>query len=242
MATTGMPSFACGGGLGSDEKQQAEQPQKEYLSLKIDSPWELIPFIGRELSTLDIPQEAIKYIGKAPFLVYYDTSFLGNPCQSVTMSFRNEYSTKTDYVKSVSIYGKSVDFRKCKEYLDTELGECYDCGITPYAAVNGGAVTYYTYYKNGLCYKLSQGSAQSFYSLNISKGEPKGKPNRQLPVFGVGPGMNLMNSMVPTNAFQSAPKTQPVDNVDNREAWTCSSCGHTANKGKFCTECGSIRK
>lgn len=239
MTTTGMPSFACGG-FGSDATQQrVEQPQKEYHRLKVDSPLELIPLIGRDLKTLDIPQEAIEYIGKAPFLVYYDTSFLGNPCQSVTMSFRNEYSTKTDYVKSVSIYGKSVDFRKCKEYLDTELGECYDCGITPYAAVNGGAVTYYTYYKNGLCYKLSQGSAQSFYSLNISKGEPKGKPNRQLPVFEIGAGMNLMNSMVPTNTLQSASKTQPAD---NREAWICSSCGHTANKGKFCTECGSIRK
>lgn len=233
----GIPSWANGGNIDNGNTQsRVEQNKQEYLRLKIDNAMDLIPMLGKDLQTLDIPKEAIKYIGAHPFAVYYDSCFMEFPCKNVLLAFNNDLHTKIDSVQSISISCNKPDFRTCKEYLDKQIGECYYSGTEPYVAVNGGAVTYFTYYKEGIKYHLSSASARDYYSLVISKGEPKGAPNRQftgLATFSDATfGMNM--------SYGFALKV-PAAPVDNRETWTCEACGHIS-KGKFCGECGTPRK
>ncbi len=230
---TNFPNCVFGSGLSTDSSQNKVTPTKEYLRLKIADPMELVAFLGKDIKTLDIPKEAIKYIGSHPFLVYYDSTFLGAPCQNVILAFRNDYNTKTDYVIDFTIYCTEPNIRQCKEYLDKEIGECYSCGTEPYAAVNGGAVTYYTYYKDGICYHLSSGSANSYYTLRVSKQEPQGPPRRNLSIFQPVNG----NAFIPTMTGFNTPSPKQQPKPDTREEWRCEACGHIS-RGKFCGECG----
>lgn len=230
--------FGCGND-GTTEKsttQQAQKAEKQYVHLKVDNALDLIAFLGKDIKALNIPEEAIEYIGARPFTVYYDTSFLGQPCDNVMLGFTNDYATKTDKVNNVYITIKNPKFWDCKAYLDKQLGECHDCGTTPYAFVNGGALTYFTYYKDGIKYHLSMGSANIFYRLVLSLGVPKNPPNRQS-IGLVEPagfmGVGMMSSFNRANAAVN-------NNNNNKETWVCSSCG-SKSVGKFCGECGTKR-
>ncbi len=228
----GFPSFSFGGNNNSIEESTKPQTQKNYVHLQIDNALDLIPLLGKDIKTLNIPEEAIEYIGARPFTVYYDTSFLGQPCDNVMLGFTNDYATKTDKVKNVYITSKNTKFWDCKAYLDKQLGECHDCGTMPYVAVNGGALTYFTYYKDGIKYYLSMGSANKFYRLELSLGVPKNPPNRQNlglaePVGFMGVGM-----------MSSFNRAATVNNINNKETWVCSNCG-SKSVGKFCGECGT---
>lgn len=217
--------------------------QKEYVHLKVDDALDLIAFLGKDIKELNIPEEAIEYIGAHPFTVYYDTSFLGETCDIVTLGFTNDYDSKTDKANSVNIICKNTKFLDCKAYFDSHLGECHNSGTTPYAAVNGGAQIYFTYYKDGVKYHLSMGSANNYYKLELSLGEPKNPP-----VHGnigmvnqagfIGNGMNFgmgfgMNSGMVSGVNPAA----PAPAANNKEAWICPECGRK-NFGKFCEGCG----
>ena len=211
---------------------------QEYLRLKINNALDLLPLIGKEIKELDIPEEAIQYIGDHPFAVNYEGDFMGFPCAEILMAFSYDFTTQVNSVTSISISCRQPSFTECKAHLDAELGDCYYSGTTPYAAVNGGAVTYFIYYKDGYKYHLSMASARSYYSLHIKREKPKGAPQRLSTSLCMGIGIGMVNLMQQN-------QTVPVNNVvpiavDNREAWFCSACG-AKNKGKFCTECGTPR-
>lgn len=225
--TMGIPSLVCGGSVENDQGNTGQE-RKQNLHLKTDNALDLLPLLGKNLKNLNIPQEAIEYIGSSPFLVYYDTNFLGAPCMSATLSFRHDFDTKADYVNDITLSLKEPNFNICRDYLNQELGLCHSCGSLPYAAVNGGAVTYYTYYKDGRKYHLSMASARNYYSLQISLGEPKGAPSRQFT------GLALLANNDMTNNLNAAAPTA------NKDTWFCTECGR-ANKGKFCGECGTPR-
>lgn len=233
---TGVPPVINGGGVVG--QPQEAKPQKEYLRLKINNALDLLPLIGKEIKELDIPEEAIEYIGDHPFAVNYEGDFMGFPCEGILMAFSYDFTTQINSVTSITISCRQPTFMDCKAYLEKELGECYYSGSTPYAAVNGGMVTYFTYYKDGYKYHLYGASARSYYSIQITREEPKGAPQRQSTDICMGIGMGMLNVMQQIN-------TAPVSNtatvaVDNRETWFCSACG-AKNKGKFCTECGTPR-
>ena len=80
---------------------------------------------------------------------------------------------------SFSISDDTANFMKCKDYLDAKLGEHHTSDATPFAAVNGGSVHYFIYYKDGYKYNLSHGSALQYFTLEISQGEPHGAPSRK---------------------------------------------------------------
>ncbi len=230
----GLPSWACGGGTSSEEKPEKIEQQKEYLHLKVDNAFDLMTLIGKDIKSLAIPEDAIEYIGAYPFAVNYDGNFLGYPCTNIFMAFSNDYATKIDSVKSITISFMQPTFMDCKAYLDKELGECYYSGTMPYVAVNGGAVTYFTYFKDGYKYHLKMASARSYCTLEVTKDEPKGAPRHE------GIGMMPFQSFVPPKP--AAPVSKPVATVDNREVWACVECGYPSNRGKFCGECGKPRK
>lgn len=233
--TMGLPSFCCGGPSASAETSQKVEAQKEYLRLKTEDAMELLPFIGKDIKTLAIPEEAIKYIGAHPFTVYYDGQFLNYPCTSILMHFSYDYETKVDRVESITISCKQPGFMQCKAYLDEQLGECYYSDTTPYAAVNGGAVTSFIYYKDGYKYHLSNASARNYYTLVLKKEEPKGAP------YHGNIGIVMLDSI--SMPFKvPAPVSKPAVAVDTREVWACEACGYPTNKGKFCGECGTPRK
>lgn len=211
----------------------AEDNKNEYIRLKVDDALELMALIGKNINEVNIPQEAIKYLGEYPFAVYYDTTFRGKSCSTVTLYFNTDYLKKTSTIKGFTICSTNKDFPQCKEYLDNQLGECHTCGMTPYVASNGGAVTYYIYYKDGYCYHLSSASAKNYYSLDIKRGEPQGQPNRQ-PM-----GLGLLSPLL-VNKSQPTPTPNPTP--ASGEVWTCPSCGCSTNKGKFCGECGRLRQ
>lgn len=231
----GLPSFVCGSGVTSEEtSQKVSQGQGEQLRLKTDNALDLKSYIGKDFNSLNIPVEAVKYIGAHPFTVYYEGSFLGYPCTSIVMGINYDYKTKIDTVKSITISCKQPNFMECKAYLDEQLGECYYSGSAPYAAVNGGAVIYFTYFKDGYKHHLQMASERNYYTLDISMDEPKGAPRHE------STGMVTMQNFVPLTPL--APVCQPVAPVNNQETWACDECGFSTNKGKFCVECGKPRK
>ncbi len=241
----GFPSFGFGGEINAPEgkaTQRVQEAPKEYVHLQTDNALDLIAFLGKDIKSLSIPEEAIKYVGTHPFAVYYDTSFLGQPCDNVMLGFTSDYATKTDKVNTVYITCKNPKFWDCKAYLDSQLGECHDCGTMPYVAVNGGALTYFTYYKDGVKYYLSMGSANKFYRLELSLGAPKNPPNRQSlglvdQTGGMGFGMMFNNKIAaPVAAPVATPIAAPA--ASNRESWFCPNCGRKGF-GKFCEECGT---
>lgn len=243
----GFPSFGFGGesnAVDGKVTQQAQATPKQYVHMKVENALDLIAFLGKDLKDLNIPQEAIEYIGAHPFTVYYDTSFLGEPCDNVMLGFTNDYATKTDKVKNVYITCKKPTFWECKAYLDSQFGECHDCGTMPYVAVNGGALTYLTYYKDGVKYYLSMGSANKFYRLELSLENPKNPPNRQslglvatsgmVGSFGMGAPSGFFGTGMASNTSVNTP-AQPVE---NKPSWFCPNCGRK-NFWKFCEDCGT---
>lgn len=244
--SNGMLQPHWGEGAERTDKKSLDQigaAQQEYLHLQVSDALKLMKLLGKAFKELDIPKEAIEMLGLRPFAVYYDTTFMGVPCECAMLAFEHDIPNKIDKVSRIYLTLKEPGFFKCKEYLDQQLGEWHECGMTPYAVVNGGAVTYFVYYKDGYCYRLSMGSAQHHYDLQISKGEPKGKPNRMATSLNIMPGM-VMEGMsmpkgmaMPTGMAMAAPKA-----ADNRPLWTCTFCGYKQNKGKFCTECGRPRE
>ena len=232
----GLSSDVCGGGVTTSNQTQTTT-QSEYLHLKADTAFDLILLLGKDFKTLNIPEEAIEYIGSHPFTVYYDTTFMDKPVSGASLAVSYDYPTKVDLVKKIYLTIKEPQFMQAKNFLDSKLGECYYSGTEPYVAVNGGAVTHFTYYKEGLKYHLSMGSANSYYSLGISQDEPKGAPNRQSTGLGL---LDLVNNNSSGNGMASMPTMTPPFSAPSlaSEFWICDECGFTKNKGKFCVECG----
>lgn len=243
----GSPAFGFGeesNAVDGKVTQQAQATTKQYVHMKVENALDLIAFLGKDIKDLNIPQEAIEYIGALPFTVYYDAYFLGQPCANVSLGFSYDYATKINKAKDAYITLKTPDFMACKAYLDSLLGECHDCGTLPYAAVNGGAQTYFTYYKDGVKYHLTMGSANSFYRLQLSLGNPKNPPNRQsiglvatsgmVGSFGMGAPSGFFGTGMASNTSVNTP-AQPVE---NKQSWFCPNCGRK-NFWKFCEDCGT---
>jgi len=233
---TDIPICACGGPISNNQSTMT-QPKAEYLHLKVDDAFSLLPMIGKDIKELDIPKEAIKYLGSSPFMVYYDTTFMGQPVSSASLSFITDYQNNAYLVNKAYITITKPNFNQAITFLESKFGECYYSDILPYVAVNGGAVTYYTYFKDGYRYHLSIGSAHKYYTLEISKAEPTTPPNRRANGFGAFPQGISMSPL--SNRMNMTPPT-PTPN-ENVEYWNCTNCGAMKNKGKFCTECGTKR-
>lgn len=237
IMTMGVPSIVCGGVDNKETSKTAEQ-SKEYLHLKIEDALDLVPLLGKDLKSLNIPQEAIEYIGSHPFAIHYDGNFLKEPCNEIFVGFSHDFKTEVESVSCIYITSTKPDFLFCKAYLDKKLGECHSCGSLPYAAVNGGALTYFIYYKDGYKYDLSMGSARTYYMLRITKEEPKTAPKREsiyLAISSRGCVGPLMPGM-PMGMMDM--QKQPTSSTATKEAWFCTHCGYK-NTGKFCGECGT---
>lgn len=230
----GIPSTVCGDSITNSNQTTINQQQTEYLHLKTDSAFDLIPMLGKDLRKFAIPEEAIKYIGSHPFTVYYDTNFMDTPVNA-SLAISYDYTTKIDTIKNIYVTIKEPQFNETKLYLDSQLGKCHSCDTLPFVASKGGAVTFFTYYKDGYKYHLSMGSINKYYTLEISKEEPKSAPHHGMTDFVL---LNPENTMTPSPDFVI---TNPAP-INSNFFWTCENCGFTTNKGKFCIECGTKRK
>lgn len=202
------------------------------MHLKTGDAFDLIACLGRDIEELSIPEEAIRYVGAHPFAVYYDTSLSGLVCESVSLGFGYDYADKTDKAKDIYISGPKAQARECRAYLDGLLGQCHNSGARPYAAVNGGALSYVTYYKDGVKYYLSVGSENDYYRLELSLEEPKNPPAR------VENGLIGQTAVPGSGMMGDISMFAPAAAVNNGESWFCSNCGRK-NFGKFCEDCGT---
>ena len=66
--------------------------------------------------------------------------------------------------------------------------------------------------------------------------------NPNQPTFTGLMGINMMNNMIQQgNNVQNPMNQAPASNVSVSGGWDCPNCGHKANTGKFCVDCGSWR-
>lgn len=205
-----------------------EAQEKAYLRLELSDAFEAVQLLGKSIEELAVPKEAVKYLGSRPFRVLYKTVLMGKPLEGC-LFFQTDYTHNKIISSSFSISDDTANFMKCKDYLDAKLGEHHTSDATPYAAVNGGSVHYFIYYKDGYKYNLSHGSALQYFTLEISQGEPHCAPSRKHNFFV---NMNKQSSMAqPT--MQSS--------FNNIEKWSCPSCGNKAATKRFCSNCGAPR-